>query len=211
MPPTDWESDAHTAQELTEQRKLSADTSRAETGMSYAALSYQTMTNMQQYYKPWELLPDEEDRIEDQIRDTEKQIDKELDDWDIEKRRRLNEIEGRTEDEETHDPPETNGDGKKEDLKQADPPANGDTNHENKIEPADTEDPTKPAEVPESDPDPRESSQTRERSGEEEDVAGGAVAESAAPPVEVEKEELKEEHDDDGDHVVEGDEDTVIY
>ena len=34
------------------------------------------------FYKPWDLRPDEEDRIEEQIRDTQAQIDKELDDFD---------------------------------------------------------------------------------------------------------------------------------
>ncbi|EME45734.1 hypothetical protein DOTSEDRAFT_71432 [Dothistroma septosporum NZE10] len=186
----------------------------------------QTQSEPKLYYKPWELLPDEEDRIEDQIRDVEKQIDKELDEWDIEKRRKLNEIDGRTEDDETRNPSEGNGDAKKEDHQQADQLGNGDTKHEDKNEPADTGNPIKPGEVPESDLDPGESSQVQEPSEAERalskdavelltDKVGATEGEAATEPQEEPKEEPnkdpKDEHDDEGDHIVEGDEDTVIY
>jgi hypothetical protein len=52
----------------------------------YAALVL-FLTNVFQFYKPWDLRPDEEDRIEDQIRDAQAQIDKELDDFDEQYRR----------------------------------------------------------------------------------------------------------------------------
>jgi len=39
-----------------------------------------------QYYRPWDLRPDEEDRIEDQIKDAQAQIDKELEEFEARKR-----------------------------------------------------------------------------------------------------------------------------
>lgn len=182
--------------------------------MSKLRLFVGVFTNAQQYYKPWELLPDEEDRIEDHIRDAEKQIDKELDEWNIEKRRRLNEIEGRTEDDETQDRPSANGHDKAKGSEQADQPPNVDTNNENKNEAGDTGDSTKPAEVPESDLSPRESGQVQasDRKEEEKETSSkGATGPATAVANDEEKEEPKEDHDDDGDHVEEGDEDTVIY
>ncbi|KAF7194542.1 Pinin-like 1 [Pseudocercospora fuligena] len=54
----------------------------------------QTRTEPKLYYRPWDLLPDEEDRIEDQVRDAQAEIDKELDAWDKEKEERLEALEG---------------------------------------------------------------------------------------------------------------------
>jgi hypothetical protein len=48
-----------------------------------------------QFYKPWDLRPDEEDRIEEQIRDAQAQIDKELDEFDEQYRRHNNPLNAR--------------------------------------------------------------------------------------------------------------------
>lgn len=42
-----------------------------------------------QYYRPWDLLDDEEDLIERQLKEAQAQIDRELDEWETEKCRRL--------------------------------------------------------------------------------------------------------------------------
>lgn len=41
-----------------------------------------------QHYRPWDLLPDEEDLIERQLKEAQAQVDQELDEWAEEKRRR---------------------------------------------------------------------------------------------------------------------------
>jgi hypothetical protein len=51
--------------------------------------------NAMQFYKPWDLRPDEEDRIEEQIRDAQAQIDKELDEFDEQYRRHNNPLNAR--------------------------------------------------------------------------------------------------------------------
>lgn len=48
--------------------------------------------NTSQYYRPWELLPDQEDRIDDQIKEAQALVDKEFDEWKEEKQTRLREL-----------------------------------------------------------------------------------------------------------------------
>lgn len=47
-----------------------------------------------QFYRPWDLLPDEEDLVERQLRDAQAQIDEELVEWEDAKRKSM----GTTED-----------------------------------------------------------------------------------------------------------------
>lgn len=42
----------------------------------------QSYANTLQFYKPWDLRPDEEDRIEEQIRTARAHVDRELDEFD---------------------------------------------------------------------------------------------------------------------------------
>ena len=49
--------------------------------------------NCPQYYRPWDLLPDEEDRIDEQLKETQDRIDKEVAEFEEEKQKRLQEIE----------------------------------------------------------------------------------------------------------------------
>lgn len=50
-------------------------------------------TDFDQYYRPWELSHEEEDRIDDQIRDAQDKIDEELAEWRNTKAARLKDLE----------------------------------------------------------------------------------------------------------------------
>lgn len=62
----------------------------------YETLRSATLLTDFQYYRPWDLLPDEEDRIDDQIKDAQTQIDKELAEWEQEKQKRLGALDERS-------------------------------------------------------------------------------------------------------------------
>ena len=49
---------------------------------------------MRQYYRPWELTSDEEDKIDEQLRDAQAQIDRELVEFEEQKQNRINRDEG---------------------------------------------------------------------------------------------------------------------
>nr|POF17111.1 pinin like 1 [Quercus suber] len=66
---------------LAEQRRKTADQERMRArhhAMLDAASSLQTQAEPPLYYRPWDLRPDEEDRIADQLKETRAQIDHEL-------------------------------------------------------------------------------------------------------------------------------------
>ncbi|KAF2171913.1 hypothetical protein M409DRAFT_63453 [Zasmidium cellare ATCC 36951] len=177
----------------------------------------QTKAEPRLYYKPWELLTDEEDRIDDQIKDTEDQIDKELADWEDEKKKRLESLNGPEGDPANKAPDskpeaETAPDEGSKDTAAPEQDASGDSADKH-VQDAPTNNPTeRRSEVPESDPgehtngdEPKPAS-----TGAEEPKPEGAKSEDPTPGEPIE-EEKKEDNEDDGDHVVEGDEDDVIY
>ncbi|KAM3416748.1 putative nuclear protein SDK3 [Cercospora zeina] len=51
---------------------------------------------IRQYYRPWDLLSDEEDLIDQQMKDAQDHVDRELVDWEDEKQKRLREIQEST-------------------------------------------------------------------------------------------------------------------
>lgn len=51
------------------------------------------------YWRPWELLADEEERIEEQVKEARGVVEREVEEWEAEKRRRLKEVDGEAEDE----------------------------------------------------------------------------------------------------------------
>ncbi|CAK4032410.1 Hypothetical predicted protein [Lecanosticta acicola] len=170
----------------------------------HTANCLQTKAEPPLYYRPWDLLPDEEDRIDDQLKEARERVDRELAEFEEEKRRRLGdkraeEAPGRahsaTPEVDAEKPPEAvdeqvqNGDTD-QDL------SNGSANDESVAKEAETSqlDSAAPAEAEESTEDIH--------SGKADEVEEGKV----------QGEEKKEEEvEEDGEHVVEGDEDTVVY
>ena len=134
-----------------------------------------------QYYKPWELLPSEEERIKAQVEETEAIIEKEREQWEAENPADEQQVppdsDSKTEPPETKET--TNGQtdtvGDTTNNEEGEPPGpkvEGDTNMNGTASPGDERKTTEPAE---------------------------------AEPTEAAK-----DHDDGGE-VVEGEEDTVIY
>ncbi|KAK3667723.1 hypothetical protein LTR22_001538 [Elasticomyces elasticus] len=141
----------------------------------------QTSSEPKLYYKPWELRPDEEDRIEQQLKEAEALIEREL-----------AAFEGRTVRviEETHEdrdvePKEVNGHS--EEALAADVQAEAEPELA-------TAQPTANAEL-----DTTANDEV------------GDIDKATTPLPEVVAATEQKQEDDDGDHVVEGDEDTVIY
>ncbi|KAK3635818.1 hypothetical protein LTR56_014524 [Elasticomyces elasticus] len=164
----------------------------------------QTSSEPKLYYKPWELRPDEEDRIEQQLKEAEALIEREL-----------AAFEGRTVRviEETHEdrdvePKEVNGHSEEAlaadvqaeaepELATAQPTANAEL---------DTVIEEKPAEEINLDLPPAEVLDSQTANDEV-----GDIDKATTPLPEVVAATEQKQEDDDGDHVVEGDEDTVIY
>ncbi|KXT10494.1 hypothetical protein AC579_4260 [Pseudocercospora musae] len=171
----------------------------------------QTRTEPRLYYRPWDLLPDEEDRIEDQVRDAQAEIDKELDAWDKEKEERLKALEGSSD---TKSVKETtvaqNGEhspnkiGEKHEKKHG--KKESDADNQMKSDDTNKSDETaKSAEIPESDQNAPDGAESRPSEAGAADDTPKATKEAQTPV-----EEGKDDADDE-DHVVEGDEDNVIY
>ncbi|KAK4962874.1 hypothetical protein LTR10_000501 [Elasticomyces elasticus] len=164
----------------------------------------QTSSEPKLYYKPWELRPDEEDRIEQQLKEAEALIEREL-----------AAFEGRTVRviEETHEdrdvePKEVNGHSEEAlaadvqaeaepELATAQPTANAEL---------DTVIEKKPAEEINLDLPPAEVLDSQTANDEV-----GDIDKATTPLPEVVAATEQKQEDDDGDHVVEGAEDTVIY
>ncbi|KAI9737156.1 MAG: hypothetical protein M1834_000749 [Cirrosporium novae-zelandiae] len=141
----------------------------------------QTNAEPRLYYKPWELLPEEEIRISDQLRDTETLIQNETQDFDESTRQ-----DGQEEGDNTASPHEHTGEGEKvQDPPQTSEPVGSDTH------------PHKPSE---------ESSKV---DATNQDPSTTTVPEeSTIAPV---SETRKAQEEDNGEVVMEGEEDTVIY
>ncbi|KAK5714345.1 hypothetical protein LTR17_017201 [Elasticomyces elasticus] len=163
----------------------------------------QTSSEPKLYYKPWELRPDEEDRIEQQLKEAEALIERELAAFEG---RPVRVIEERHEDRDV-EPKEVNGHSDETlaaevqaepepELATAQPTANAEL---------DTVIEEKPAEHTDLDLPPAEVLDSQTANDEPGDTN------KATPPPEVVAATEQKQEDDDGDHVVEGDEDTVIY
>ncbi|KAK5730923.1 hypothetical protein LTR15_000861 [Elasticomyces elasticus] len=164
----------------------------------------QTSSEPKLYYKPWELRPDEEDRIEQQLKEAEALIEKELAAFEGRPVRVI---------EETHkdrdvEPKEVNGHSEEAlaadvqaetepELATAQPTANAEL---------DTVIEENPAEEINLDLPPVEVLDSQTANDEV-----GDIDKATAPLPEVVAASEQKQEDDDGDHVVEGDEDTVIY
>ncbi|KAK5688663.1 hypothetical protein LTS10_000641 [Elasticomyces elasticus] len=164
----------------------------------------QTSSEPKLYYKPWELRPDEEDRIEQQLKEAEALIERELAAFEG---RPVRVIEETHEDRDV-EPKEVNGHSEEaliEDvqaeaepgLPTAQPTANAEL---------DTVIEKKPTEDTNYDLPPAELLDSQTANHEP-----GDTDKAATPPPEVVAATEQKQEDDDGDHVVEGDEDTVIY
>lgn len=162
--------------------------------------------NVQQYYRPWDLLPDEDTQIEEQLAAARTRIDEELAEFEIEKQKRLAALNGTAEDDRSGNdniPPH---------------PATveavqGESEKATNVDPAEPEPTSKPA----------ESNENNDKEDPPSEVAGSNVVQGDAdvePNGNVDinvgrkeqaQAEAESEAEDDGDHVVEGDEDNVIY
>lgn len=154
---------------------------------------------MQQYYRPWDLLPDEETRIEDQLDEVQTRIDKEVAEFELEKKKRLAELDGKVADKGPEGEQEPAQPVVTESVQ--DGPVKAET-----PDTADSEPTPKPADVKNDSSNGIETSEVaadNEGKGEadvkmNEDTSKG-------------EEKQQEEAEDDGDHIEEGDEDNVIY
>ncbi|GIZ45462.1 hypothetical protein CKM354_000862700 [Cercospora kikuchii] len=204
----------------------------------------QTRAEPKLYYRPWDLLPDEEDLVEQQIKDAQAQIDRELVEWEEEKQKRLDGIH------ESAAPRDTNKIPSKADTSTAndDEPGNVDTleakhngktnspiQHDadgdvtgieevekttNKTNDSVRASPQLAASAENERQDGKLETEIPEQSGaehqiqdEQNDKPDNAETQDGKekPPTQDDAKEDKEDLDDDGDHVVEGDEDNVIY
>lgn len=156
--------------------------------------SHTTAADVPQYYRPWDLLPEEETQIEDQLAAVRTQVDEELAAFAVEKKKRLAALEGTTDEEKPI--------GKQEPS--AAEAASGDSEKTAKTS-ADSEPALKSA-----DPDNHSTNE-----GKPTEVVAISEEQSKANIERTEdvvmNDEKKEEADDDGEQVVEGDEDNVIY
>ncbi|KAI4726415.1 hypothetical protein E4T49_05814 [Aureobasidium sp. EXF-10728] len=148
-----------------------------------------TSTEPKLYFKPWELLPEQEDQINRQREDVDVQIDQELDDFD--------QVRQRWQNEDTNE----DADHQENTSTHAQSAPNG-TNHvdEPPREPTVTQDRVAVAD-PETEPEPVDATAT-------ESIEEKEAREQAADDADRHR---KEDMDDTGDIVVEADEDTVIY
>lgn len=176
-----------------------------------------------QYYRPWDLRADEEERIDAQIKDAQAQIDRELDGFE-QKHQRNGPSEHRSDRASylqpwrippanqctaMHSPSQrrTKSPGQDRKMQRQSPPElteeagkKADVEVEDQA-PAKSED-SKPAEVPDSEatnPDTNDNATHESKNGHS-PVTGAGKAE-----------DVDEQEQEEGDHVVEGDEDTVIY
>ncbi|KAK5128038.1 hypothetical protein LTR85_005155 [Meristemomyces frigidus] len=161
----------------------------------------QTTTESKLYYRPWDLRPDEEDRIEDQIKEAQDQIDKELGisqqgEDDAVRADKANGADASATEAIACDSTKVD---QKDDVDAAGNSAivsGRDAQEEAPAKSTEDIDTDKPAEVPDSD------ATNRETNDEAPSKADGAEEERSDKPQGTE---------DDGGHVVEGEEDTLIY
>ena len=135
-----------------------------------------------QYYKPWELIPSEEERIKAQVEETEAIIEKEREQWEAENP--TDEQQVPPDSDSKTEPPET----KETTNGQTD--TVGDSTNNEEGEP----------------PGPKSEEEDTNMNG----TASPGDERKTAEPAEAEPAEAAKDHDDGGE-VVEGEEDTVIY
>ncbi|KAK3631748.1 hypothetical protein LTR56_016704 [Elasticomyces elasticus] len=188
----------------TVQKKVDEESMRTRHAYTLKMANFlQTSSEPKLYYKPWELRPDEEDRIEQQLKEAEALIERELAAFEG---RPIRVIEETHEDRDA-EPKEVNGHSEEAlaedvqaeaepELATAQPTANAEL---------DTVIEEKPAEHTDLDLPPAEVLDSQTANDEPGDTN------KATPPPEVVAATEQKQEDDDGDHVVEGDEDTVIY
>lgn len=148
-----------------------------------------TSTEPKLYFKPWELLPEQEDQINRQREDIDVQIDQELDDFDQVRQRWQNEDANGHADH--HDPVPTDEQDRSDGTSHTAVSTTEAANDQDQDAVADPE--TRPA-----------STNAIAIAATEEEQTGEQAAEDAGR-------HRKESIDDTGDIVVEADEDTVIY
>lgn len=151
---------------------------------------------MHQYYRPWDLLPDEETRIEDQLEEARTRVDEELAKFEIEKEKRLATLDGTSIDERPRDDQEPS-------QTQTAEAAPGESEKSTNVDLADSE--------PASNTADSNGRSTNEGESSEAVAADVAEIEGKADEIVETSDDKKEEAEDDGDHIVEGDEDNVIY
>ncbi|TKA74900.1 hypothetical protein B0A55_03761 [Friedmanniomyces simplex] len=187
----------------------------------------ETSSEPKLHYRPWDLRPDEEDRIDQQIKEAEILVAKEVAEFKgppVTAAEAVNK-DGNGSPART---PTAPIDGQADVLPQTDDPPNGTTTAEDKKEPENDDEPAKaedieaaqsaeqgaekekevqdhPAEITNGDQPPAEVVESKGAKVEPDD------AEKVIVPDAIANAEEQKQEDDDGDHVVEGDEDTVIY
>ncbi|EKG10971.1 Pinin/SDK/MemA protein [Macrophomina phaseolina MS6] len=167
-----------------EQKKFDEQTMRIRhSNMLAQAHFLQTKTEPKLFYKPWELRPEEEDTIKAQIDDAEATIEKEL--ADFEKQRRIEQEQEQHDKNDTQEKIEATEAQKAEDMvgsEQANEPPNSPPEQDNVTTSDEQVQPTS-----------RPDTQKNGHSPKEHDS------------------KAKEHHDDHGEEVLEAEEDTVIY
>lgn len=164
----------------------------------------QTKAKPKILYRPWELRPEEEDLIDEQIRKAKDAVDREVDEWEARRQGSVSTAarddeamqgveSGPKEDDatgkESHEKDENDGDKKMSDQ----PSPDAATQH-----PAEEVPDSQPAE-----PEKEEETAEEQRQAEQNETAAGSPSQK--------QEQENNEVDEHGDHVVEGEEDTVIY
>ncbi|KAH0272051.1 hypothetical protein KCU91_g6960, partial [Aureobasidium melanogenum] len=173
-----------------EQRRVDEDSMRIKHESMKAMSNFLvTSTEPKLYFKPWELLPEQEDQINRQREDVDVQIDQELDDFDQVRQRWQNEdANGHTDHQGTASTDEQeNSNGANHAAVSTTEPAN------DRDQAADADPGTEPAPMSAIAIESTEDKQAREQMADDADR------------------QRKESIDDTGDIVVEADEDTVIY
>ncbi|CAK1364904.1 unnamed protein product [Cercospora beticola] len=205
----------------------------------------QTRAEPKLYYRPWDLLPDEEDLVEQQIKDAQAQIDRELVEWEDEKQRRLDEFKESKAPRNTNETPpkagtntandeepgnadtlEAKHNGETNSPIQHDANADADVTGAEEADKATAETKDSVRVSPTSAANAENEEQKRELGTDTPEGSGAGQAQdkqddkpdNAQNPdgneetaTQSDVKEDKEDIDDDGDHMVEGDEDNVIY
>lgn len=183
--------------------------------MLNAANFLQTEAEPKIYYRPWDLLPDEEDRIDDQIRDTQARIDEEVAEFEAEKRRRLNDLGDSPDDQKTN-VPESEDPGPEiaaspAEAQDTEKP-NGDADQQPPAEPTNATDNADQMGVPDSGKGKVREDEASEK--EAQAIPGDTTTLDVTDEKKEAEEQSKEAEEDveeEADHIVVGDEDTVEY
>lgn len=174
--------------------------------MILKALNYD-LSDISQYYRPWDLLPDEEDQIEDQLAEARTRVDDEVAAFEVEKKKRLAALDGAAVEETSQN----------EEAPTVTETISGDSGSIAQVDSADSEhavesfDSEKLSKIGEASVEAVAASEMQKAASDEKNADAmmtDAKKEEAVTNAQTEKEA---EADDDGEQVVEGDEDNVIY